>query len=448
MRDFLLVWLAQLVSLMGSHLTGFGLGVWFYQRTGSVTVYGTLALASVLPQLLATPLAGVVADRWDRRLALIVGHAGGGLCSLVIVALARADKLSLATTLPPVALSSAFHALLVPTFSASITLLVPTAKLGQANGLVQLGAALSQIIAPAAAGALLGRIGLGGILAMDVGTFLFAVAVLAGVRIPRPPASEAGRGARGSMWREAAYGWRCLRERPALIGLTAFLGVVNFNLGMVQLLVTPLVLGFASAQVLGTVLTTAGLGMLAGGGVMVLWGGPERRIRGMLALVLLQGLLMFLGGARAEVVPVAAAAFGILFAVPLLVGASQTLWQRKVPADVQGRVFAIKTTVSGAAMPLAFLIGGPLADRVFEPWMRRDGALAPLLGGFIGVGPGRGVALLFFLLGLLMVLAVLVGSLHPRFRRLEDELPDCVAAPSRPSDEPRAAAPVSAARNE
>ena len=123
MPVFLLLWLGQTVSMMGSQFVNFALGVWMYQRTGSVTLFGLIALASVAPQVLATPFAGVLADRMDRRWVLVAGHVGGGVCSALLLALHQLDLLTIWTVLPPVALSSVFHAPLLPTFAAATTVL-------------------------------------------------------------------------------------------------------------------------------------------------------------------------------------------------------------------------------------------------------------------------------------------------------------------------------------
>ena len=424
MPVFLLLWLGQTISMLGSQFVNFALGVWMYQRTGSVTLFGLIALASVAPQVLATPFAGVLADRVDRRWVLVAGHVGGGVCSALLIALHQLDLLTIWTVLPPVALSSIFHAPLLPTFAAATTVLVPREQLGRANGLVQLGAAVSQIATPAATGYLLLAMGLRTILLLDVASFSFAIVSLLLVRIPRPPTSAEGRETRGPALRQVVFGWHYIRQRPGLVGLLAFLGVVNFSLGMVQLLVTPMVLGFTDATELGVVLTAGGVGMLAGSGLMVAWGGPRQRIVGVLGFVFLQGLLMFVGAARPSAPLVGFAAFGLLFAVPLISGCSQTVWQRKVPADVQGRVLAVKTAVAGTAMPLAFLLAGPLADGVFEPLMAQNGALASTVGRLLGVGRGRGVALLFTVLGCLMIASAIIGYIYARLRRVEAELPD------------------------
>lgn len=419
MPTFLALLLARTVSLIGSQLAGFALGVWLYQQTGSTTVYGLVALATVGPMVVIGPFTGVLIDRWDRRVALLVAYAGGAVCSSSLVLLHQFDALRLSTVMLPLVMASCFSALHLPAVTASATLLVKPAQLGRANGLLQLGFAVGQLAAPVTAGALLATGSLGAILLADVGSFLFALAVLVYVRIPRPDAQASRRDA--APWRDLAEAWSYLRSQPGLMALLAFFAAVNFNYGLVVVVFTPLVLGFADSRVLGAILSVAGVGMVAGSLVMTAWGGPRRRIHGVLGFALLQGLLLLLGAARPSAALVAAGAFGVMFTMPLIGGCSQTIWQRTVPPELQGRVFSLRMTVAGGAMPLAYAVAGPLVDRVFEPLMADSGPLAASVGPLLGTGDGRGVALLFVVLAGTTLLAVAMASLYPRLRRLDVE---------------------------
>lgn len=424
MRTLLALVLAQTLSGIGSQLAGFALGVWLYQRTGSTTVYGLVAAATMGPMVLFGPFAGVLVDRWDRRRALLLAHAGGGVCSLVLALLYWLGAIGPSTVMLPLVVASCFGAFQFPAVSAATTTLVAPAQLGRANGLVQLGLALSQLTAPVMAGALLPSLGLGGILLMDAGSFFIAIAILTFVRIPRPSAPAILRRSGAAPWREMAVGWAFLRSRPGLMALLGFFAAVNFSLGVVEVVLAPLVLGFADARALGAVFSLGGVGMVLGSVVMAAWGGPRRRIHGVLGFTLVQGLLLLLGAARPSLVLAGAGAFGVLFMIPLIGGCSQTIWQRKVPPDLQGRVFSLRATVATAFLPLAFSVAGPLNDLVFEPLMAETGPLAGSVGRLLGTGPGRGAALLFVVLAGLTLMTVAIGFLYPRLRRVERELPD------------------------
>jgi MFS transporter, DHA3 family, macrolide efflux protein len=427
MRTFLVLLLGQIVSLTGSGLTGFALGVWVFQRTESTTQYALIALSATLPGILIAPLAGAFVDRWDRRWAMVLGDSMAALSTLVIAVLLWMGRLEVWHIFIATAWSAIFGAFQGPAFGASVALLVPKEQLGRANGMAQLGLAVAQIISPVLAGALVILIGLQGVILVDFATFFVALATYFILRIPRPEKTAEGQAAKGTIWKEAAYGWTYIVARPGLLGLLIFFAITNLAIGMVQVLITPLVLGFATSAELGLVLSIAGSGLLAGSVVMSIWGGPKRRVLGIFSFMVCQGLLLFLGGLRPSIPLVATAAFIFLFSPPIINGSSQAIWQRKVAPDVQGRVFSIRTMIAWSSLPVAYLVAGPLADQVFEPIMALNGPLAETVGQVIGVGPGRGIGLLFMLLGGLILTATLLGFLSPRLRRVEIELPDTIA---------------------
>jgi MFS transporter, DHA3 family, macrolide efflux protein len=265
---------------------------------------------------------------------------------------------------------------------------------------------------------------------IDVATFLFALITLLTVRFPRPEATEEGAAGRGSLWHEAIYGWTYIKARAGLVGLLLLFVIVNFLVGTVTVLATPLVLAFASTAMLGTVLSIGGSGMLIGGLVMSIWGGLKRHIYSVFIFTMLCGFSLVLAGFRPSATLFAVAAFLFFFSLPMINAASQAIWQSKVAPDIQGRVFAVRGMIAWSSLPLAYLVAGPLADRVFEPLLVVNGPLASSFGRLIGVGPARGIGLLFMIMGSLTMLATIAGYLYPRLRLVENELPDAIAAES------------------
>jgi len=425
MRTFFTVWGGQLVSILGSTMSAFGLQLWVYAETGSVTNLALVALAFALPAVLISPFAGALVDRWDRRKVMLASDAVAGVATLCVAGLYATDSLHLWHIYVLVAVGSMGSAFQAPAWLASIPLLVPKPHLGRANGLVQLNDGLSLVMAPALAGVVLVASGLGAILLIDVATFLFAVGTLAVVRFPRPEGHAAT--STGSMLGDAAAGWRYVRERGGLFGLLWVYAGVNFSLSFGNVLFIPLVVAFASESAAGGVRSAAGFGAVAGSVAVSAWGGPKKRVRGTMIAIVGAGLGVALAGVRPSLVLVAASAFALMAMVPVANTSSQVLWQLKVPPAMQGRVFAIRRMISQAISPIAILASGPLADRVFEPLMAEGGALAGSVGSVIGVGPGRGVGLMFIVTGLLTALLGVVGYLAPRVRNIETELPDYVA---------------------
>jgi DHA3 family macrolide efflux protein-like MFS transporter len=426
MKTFVVIWCGQLVSTLGSGLTGFALGVWVYETTGSATLFAINLVVWVLPSVALSPVVGVVTDRWDRRLVMLLSDSGAGLSSLCVALLLLSGELQVWQVYVAGFFNSAFSTFQWPAYAATTSLLVPKQHLGRAAGMTQIGEAVSQLATPALAGALFVSAGLRAILLIDVLTYLVAVATLAAVRFPRPAATAEGQAGRGSFWQEALYGWTYIRRRSGLLGLLVVFATLNFLVSTAIALYTPLLLGLTTPDRLGYVSSVGGLGMLAGTLLMSTWGGPRRRIYGIFAAETLVGVTTLLFGLGLSLPLIAVNNFWFLLAMPISNGCSQAIWQTKVAPDVQGRVFAIRRMIAFSIMPIAYALAGPLAERAFEPAMAEGGRLAALFGPLIGVGPGRGIALIFVIAGALYTLAALAILLHPRIRRVEVELPDVI----------------------
>jgi hypothetical protein len=160
---------------------------------------------------------------------------------------------------------------------------------------------------------------------------------------------------------------------------------------------------------------------------MTAWGGPKRHIHGVLLFELVSGFCFMLMGLRPVFWLIALGAFGAHITIAVVFGSNQALWQTKVEPENQGRVFAAQQMIASIATPLAYLLAGPLAEKIFEPWMASEAALSLQLGALIGSGAGRGIGLMFILMGLAKIAVSLLGYLNPRVRLIEDELPDAVS---------------------
>ncbi len=175
---------------------------------------------------------------------------------------------------------------------------------------------------------------------------------------------------------------------------------------------------------MGNVFTISALGMVAGSIVMSSWGGPKRKVYGVLGGDAVLGVALILWGLRPSLFPIVIGGVVAFFVIPIANGSSQAIWQAKVEPDVQGRVFAARRVLAQIAGPVAMIMAGPLADSVFEPMLQEGGSLAGSVGQVIGVGPGRGIAFLFIILGGLSIMFTIIAYMYPRLRNLEDEIPD------------------------
>ena len=424
MNKFLVIWFGQVISMLGSGLTAFALGVWIFQKTGQATPFALTILFANLPRILLLPLAGSLADRWNRRLVMIFSDVGNALVTLGVFFLLTFSTLEVWHVYLIATVGSIFSAFQEPAYTASITMLVPPKDLARANGMIQMGQALEMVITPLIAGLLFVSIGITGILTIDFVTFLFAVASLFLVQIPQPKMSDEHK-QRGSILSDARFGWDYLKARPGLFGLLWYYAMMNFLLNWSGVLTGPMLLSQSSPRTLGIVQMVVGVGMLAGGILSSVWRGPKRRIPAVISFISLALIGMIVAGLRPNPFVVAIGFFWLMLFIPLASSSSQAVFQSKVAPDIQGRVFSIRAMISRSVMPIAYLTAGPLADRVFGPLMDTGGAWAnTFLGTLLDVGPGRGIGLMFVLSAVIAISISALVYANPRIRNLEDELPD------------------------
>ena len=298
--------------------------------------------------------------------------------------------------------------------------LVPPKHLSRANGMVQGAIATARILGPSIAGVLIIKIHLHGILLIDFSTYLLAFFTLLSVKFPISQQQKIRRKVSiEKLWQEVISGWNYVVVRTGLRQLTIFFGVIYLSAGILQVLFLPMVLSFASEKELGIVMSVSGIGMLLGSVIVSLWGCSKRRIEGILVFVFIQGLCLCLGGLKPAVILAAIGGFGYLCSRAIVVSLNHTIWQQKVPQYLQGRVFSLQNMMEKFLLVITHLSAAPLVEFMFKPLMSENGILASSVGRIIGVGDGRGIALLFVLMGLLNIGAVLVAYRIPELRRVE-----------------------------
>lgn len=427
MRGFTVVWAGQFVSLLGTGMTGFALTIWAWQLTGKATALALVGLFNFAPTVLMSPIAGALVDRWNRKLMMMLSDLVAGLTTVAVLALMAAGRLEIWHLYTTGAVSGAFQAFQFPAYSAAVSMMLPKEQYARANGMIGLAGSTSNIIAPVAASILLGVIGTTGIMAFDVLTFIVAIGALLPVHIPNPPSTQPMDGARPSLLRDSVYGFRYIYERPSLLGLQLVFFSINLVMSLSLPLRPPMILARTNDDtiVLGSVQSALGVGGVLGGVLMSVWGGPRRRVHGVLMGMALSSLLGTMAtGLGREPFTWAFAAFSTMLFLPIINGCNQAIWQAKVPPEIQGRVFATRRLIAQITAPVGMALAGPLADWVFGPAMMPGGALAPLFGWLVGVGPGAGISLLFIITGLIGALVGLSGYAFVSVRDAEDILPD------------------------
>ncbi|MDJ0580936.1 MFS transporter [Crocosphaera sp.] len=443
MRVFLIVWFGQLISISGSQLTSFALGVWFYQSNGSVTQLSLISISALLPHVIFGPFVGVLVDRWNHRWTMILSDACAAVGTLTILILLLTNHLELWHIYLVNTVSAISATFQWPAYMASMVLLIPKQQLGRANGLIVLATAIAQIFAPPLAGALLGIINLQGVITIDLGTFVISVIILLCIRFPKIPINSDTIKSDPSHNEETAFsslketnnsppswieefkdGFSYLMIRPGLLEIVVFFGLIGLFRGATTILFNPLVLATNSASILGLVLAMGGVGMLLGSLVMTIWGSSDNCVHRIFVFVLLQSLCVLSAGLKVSVIIWVVCIFCYSFAVPIIEAAFMTIIQRKVLLNLQGRILSLMSALINSLNLISYLLSGLLADAIFEPLMTTNGILGKTVGLWLGRGPGRGIGLMFVIMGLCMILIVTVMYQNRNLRLIEQKLPD------------------------
>ncbi len=356
---------------------------------------------------------------------MILSDSGAGVTTVAIALLLVAGNLQLWHIYLAVGLSSIFKAFQLPAYTASTSLLVPKEQLPRANGMVQSAQACAQLLSPLLAGVLLGIIQLEGVILVDFATFLFALITLLLVRFPDTKTDVVPKEEKTSLWQEAIEGATYIFGCPGFLALLIVFALDNFVAGTVEALLTPLVLSFTSVTVLGTIQSMGGAGMLIGSVAISIWGGPKPLIRGIFVFDILAHFCILALGLRTDATLFSLAMFLFFFSVPIINSSVFTILLRKVPPAIQGRVFATMQTIA-SPVSLSLMLWLASADRIFEPLMATNGLLAGSIGQILGVGPGRGIGVLFITMEIIAIIVTVAIYRYPRLRFVERELPDVI----------------------
>ncbi|MEO0489384.1 MAG: MFS transporter [Cyanobacteria bacterium J06659_2] len=425
LERFIVVWLGQMGSTIGSRMTAFAMVLWAWDLTEQATAIALIGFFSQVPRMAMTPFAGVIVDCWNRKRLMMVGDTVAGVSTVVILGLHTTGHLALWHLYGAGAINAAFGQIQQLAYTTSMTLMVPQRHYSRGVSLNFLSGYGAGIFAPALAGSLYTIIGLSGILVIDLATFAIAISTVIAIAIPQPTATPQSLNFT-RLVKDISEGFRYIGARPGMLGILVVAALFQFAHEISNAVHSPMILARTqnSARALALVSATSGIGGVIGALLITLWGGPHRRIHGVLLGMSGAGLSKIgfsLGQGPGMWMPMQ---FFSSLNFPLLGSSGNAIWLSKVSPELQGRVFSASLLIKGAASPLGRLVAGPLADRVFEPAMAPTGMLAPVLGGVFGVGAGAGMAILYLLSGSAMLLIGLGGYLYRPLRIVEDVLPD------------------------
>ena len=420
LRSFLLLWGSQTVSQLGTAMTDYAVIIWVYSQKGTASSVTLLTVYTFLPTIFFRFLAGSMVDRQNKKRIMLMADLLAACGTLAVFVLHSTEALQIWHLYVINFLLSLMNAFQEPASFVAVSLLVPKEHYARAGGLQGFGGAAVSILAPALGALLLACGGLNLVLMVDLSTF--AVAFLVLLFLIRIPEGERLKTEEEPFSKTCLVGIRYLKEHPAILRMTLFLSVINFlaklgNDGMLS----PFILGRTdnNQSVLGLVESFTALGVLAGSLLATVMKPAKKRTQ----LIFVATGLVFSGNMIQSLTSqpwlwCAAAFVSYLLAAVMNIN-MDTLMREKVPLEMQGRVFSAKSTLQNFTIPPALLLGGLLADKVFEPFMMTDSPAQRVLSGLFGTGKGAGIGLMFFIIGIAGMLISFTRLRKPVYRELD-----------------------------
>jgi len=404
MRNFLTLWLGQSVSSLGTTMTGFAISLWAFERTGSALVLSVSALLVMLPRMLMGVFVSPFVDRNNKKRIMIYADIGTGVFTFVLFLLLRFDALEIWHIFGINLITSILGSFQTLANNVAVSAIIPKKHYVKAAGLQSFSSGMVEVIAPALAAVLLGFIGIVGVIAVDLITMVFACLSLAYfVKIPALRLESKNNKPKFNVriyLSDLSNGFKVVKASALLYRLMLFMAVLNFITSMAAYgLLAPMVLARSGNNEVALAVVSSAVGLGGVVGALVILAVPTRTKRvHMIFLcyfisVIIGDMLFALGSSLAlwAVTAFLGAAF-----VPTITANATYLWRTIIPIELQGRAFAVRYAIQSAAIPIGVLVGGLLADFVFEPFMAQPPLL---LGRVFGSGDGAGMALMFFLSG-------------------------------------------------
>ena len=402
----------ETACMLGSEISRFGISVWIYLSTQSVWAFSALMIVNLIPGMLARPLAGALVDRLPRKRVMIGANIVSLAGTAIVFAGALVGELSMPVVLAGAAVASVGEAFQWPALAATLPLLAEDEDLPKYNGLLESGRALGRFAGPAIGGAAIALVGVTGLVAIEAVTFTLALVVLASMAIPDAEGDDEAED--NTLWQDMLLGFRWIAERPAMLRFLLVATAANFLLAIGEVVAQPYGLSFLSEREYGVVSSLFGAGMIVGG---VLCGAVSRwltNIQQFLWSGLVIGAIYIAFGFSRDPVTFGMADFAVAAMMTIANAAIMTIWQTKVPDELQGRVFSAMEMVADLVTPASFLLAAPLADSLMPAAFRHTGA-----GAIWGASATGEMGALFTAMGASCVVLFLLATAMRDVRRVE-----------------------------
>ncbi|AQP53171.1 MFS transporter [Vagococcus penaei] len=416
---FLLLWVGQFISAIGSGLTSFGLGIYVYEQTNKASLMALVTLCGFIPMLILSPLAGVLADRYDRRLLMILGDSLSLIGLIYLLVVVQSPNVTLWKICLGVMISATFSTLIEPAYKATVSDMLLAEDYTKASGLMQLTSSAKYLISPVIAGLLLTIANIELLILLDSGTIIMTIfttmVVRKGLKIDKSYEHS-------TVSADLKLAWQAITQQSGLVILVLLSAILTFLLGFIELLSVPMILSFANTAVVGTIEAIVATGMLVSSVLLSIVPIKKSFTKYLAWSLFGEGFFMILFGWRESIFLLCLSGFLFFAMMPFANTTLDFLIRVNVSPSLQGRVWSLIGVVSQLGFVAAYAFSGLLADYVFTPLLLEDGALASSLGQLIGTGQGRGMGLLIMTAGLFLCILALVIYRLQSIKQLEKEV--------------------------
>lgn len=398
LKNFLILWSTQSVSQLGSSITAFALTLWLYERTESSLSTAALTICSYAPYVLMSIFAGALTDRFDKKKTMIICDMLAVFCTIIIFALYHTDQLVVWHLYALNAVSGLMNTVQQPASEVAMSLIIPEEYYQKTSALRSLSRSLISILNPLIATTLYAFIGLNGIIAVDVGSFLVAfTALLFFIKIPK-----SSREKRESVLILAKEGIKFLKDNPMIMTLLLFMSGINLVASAFDATLPGYVLPNPKGgqAILGIVTSCSGIAMVIGSLAASVMPKPKNRIKIVyLTMLFSMGTENFIMAFSREPLLWCIGQIIGWILVPVMSANLEVILRGSIPIELQGRVYACRNTLQFFTIPIGLFLGGFMVDNVCEPIMVSYGNLS-ILSTLFGTGKGSGAALMMLILGI------------------------------------------------
>lgn len=408
-KKFLTIWFGELISSIGSGMTAFAVSIYVYKLTGSATLVSVVALLAFLPTILLSPFGGILADRYDRSLLMILGDSLSIIGLLFIFISIQTGNGGVVPILIGVTISSIFISLLEPSYRATVTDLISEEDYARASGLVQIAANSKYLISPFLAGLILSITDIRVILIIDIATIIITVLTITYVRKSIETVNLSKENF--NFFSEFKEGFNTILSDKGVKSLIVLMAFMCFFIAFIQTLMTPMILAFSDEKTLGIMESLSAIGMLIGSVIIGILNIKKNYSKVLMFSLMISGIFMGLVGTTTSIWLIVLFCLLFFTSLPFINTCADVLIRMRIPNDIQGRVWGMISILTQIGFVLAYAVCGILADYVFNPMLMENGILASNLGLIIGTGEGRGIGLMLIIAGIIMVaFAFIFGS--------------------------------------